>query len=185
MYTKLALKKHKQHMHRRVIGGQSHQCSRCDRHFPIISKLVIHFREQHLKYRRYQCKVCNNKLSTLSNARYHYIETHCKEIRAETGKIRMSKLPETFWDEHDTIEDLADKDVNYPKDDYIKALVVAEIQMNLQRETQRETPMEPSEAERRLLEESRKAEEASVKSVQVANPLLFPTNPFARHHHQN
>ena len=59
------------------------------------------------------------------------------------------------------------------------------IQMNLQRETQRETPMEPSEAERRLLEESRKAEEASVKSVQVANPLLFPTNPFARHHHQN
>ena len=185
MYTRLALQKHKQHMHRRQIGGQSHQCSRCDRHFPIISKLVIHFREQHLKYRRYQCKVCNNKLSTLSNARYHYIETHCKEIRAETGKIRMSKLPETFWDEHDTIEDLADKDVNYPKDDYIKALVVAEIQMNLQRETQRETPMEPSEAERRLLEESRKAEEASVKSVQVANPLLFPTNPFARHHHQN
>ena len=183
LYSKLSLMKHKMHMHRR-----NEQCSRCDRTFPIISKLILHFREQHLKYRRYQCKVCNNKLSTLSNARYHYIETHCKDMRRD-GKVRMNKLPESYWYNNNVIQDLCDQDPQYPKDDYIKALVVAENQMNVQRETQRETPMEPSAVEQRLLKQAEEAS-ASVKSIQVANPLLFKTNPFDRqpnpfdrHHH--
>ena len=63
------------------------------------------------------------------NAKHHYAETHCKEVVAafkQKGRLRLNDLPDTFWSEHNAIEDLGEKDPKFPKDEYIKALLKAE-----------------------------------------------------------
>ena len=92
-------------------------------------RLLHHFRSIHLCYKRFECKICSTRFALRVNAKHHYAETHCKEVVEafkKKGRLRLGDLPDTFWSEHNAIEDLGETDPRFPKDEYIKAILKAE-----------------------------------------------------------
>ena len=161
LYTERSLKEHKREVHRKY-----HTCTRCDKKFPRANMLYAHFRSDHLSCKRFKCKLCKAEFGKLCNARYHYIELHCKDMFSKTDRVKLKKLTETFWTEHNAIQDLSKTDPDYPHDDYIKTMLKNETpNETVQQQDSSKVPQQKSSD----LENERNEIDAAVQSIQVDN----------------
>ena len=85
---------------------------------------------------------------------------------SKTDRVKLKKLTETFWTEHNAIQDLSKTDPDYPHDDYIKTMLKNETPNDaVQQQHSSKVPQQKSS----YVENERNEIDAAVQSIQVDN----------------